>query len=212
MDQEKAALRHQYKTSYLLKNIMASSEEKDQVSVGEFIHALGDRSFCLAILVFSLPNSLPVPGIPGFSTITGLPITFIAMQMVLGRKSLWLPKKIAAKKFSSRALAKMLSKAIPAVERLEKLLKPRWLPLTSPIGERLLGLLMVVLSLIIALPIPGGNFLPGLAMSLIALAMLERDGVFLLGAVTFAIGSIVFMYTIIVGFFTWLGHQISKLF
>jgi hypothetical protein len=212
MNQEKIALRQQYKTSYLLRNIMKSSEEKDQVSVGEFIGALGDRSFCLAILVFSLPNSLPVPGIPGFSTITGLPITFIAMQMVLGRKSLWLPKNIAVKKFSSRGLAKMLSKAIPTVERLEKLLKPRWLPLTSSIGERFFGVLMVVLSLIIALPIPGGNFLPGLSMSLIALAMLERDGVFLMGAVSFALGSIIFMYSIIVGFFSWLGSQISKLF
>ena len=204
--------RNQYKTSYLLRNIMKSSEEKDQVKVGEFISALGDRSFCLAILVFSLPNSLPIPGIPGFSTITGLPITFIAMQMVLGRKSLWLPKKIAEKQFSSRALAKMLSKAIPAVERLERLLKPRWLALTSPLGERFLGVLMVVLSLIIALPIPGGNFLPGLSMSLIALAMLERDGIFLMGAVCFALGSIVFMYKIIIGFFTWVGHQFAKLF
>ncbi len=212
MNLEKRALRQQYKTSYLLKNIMKSSEEKDQVSIGEFISALGDRSFCLAILVFSLPNSLPVPGIPGFSTITGLPITFIAMQMVLGRKSLWLPKNIAAKKFSSRSLAKMLSKAIPTVERLEKLLKPRWLPITSPAGECVLGLLMVVLSLIIALPIPGGNFLPGLSMSLIALGMLERDGIFLMGAVFFAVGSITFMYQIIVGFFTWIGEQLAKLF
>ncbi len=191
---------------------MTSSEEKDQVSVGEFISALGDRSFCLAILVFSLPNSLPIPGIPGFSTITGLPITFIAMQMVLGRKSLWLPKKIAEKKFSSRALAKMLSKAIPSVERLEKLLKPRWLPLTSPLSERFLGVLMVALSLIIALPIPGGNFLPGLSMSLIALAMLERDGIFLMGAVCFGVSSIVFMYKIIVGFFSWVGYQLGRLF
>ncbi|MFO0389618.1 MAG: exopolysaccharide biosynthesis protein [Alphaproteobacteria bacterium] len=212
MNQEKKAFRQQHKTSVLLRNIMKSSEEKDQVSVGEFIAALGDRSFCLAVLVFSLPNSLPVPGIPGFSTITGLPITFIAMQMVLGRKSLWLPKKIAAKRFSSRGLAKMLAKAIPTVERLEKLLKPRWLPLTSSIGERFLGVLMVVLSLIIALPIPGGNFLPGLSMSLVALAMLERDGMFLLFAATFAIAGIIFMYEIIIGFFGWVGTHLGKLF
>ncbi len=211
MDHRKEA-RHAQKTSNLLKKIMEPAAGQDQITIGDFVKLLGDRGFCLAILVFSLPNSLPMPGIPGFSTITGLPITFIALQMVFGSEALWLPKKIAGKSFSRQSLDRMLSKALPTVERLENLLSPRLLFLTSPLGERCLGLLFVVLSLIIALPIPGGNFLPGISMSLVALAMLERDGIFLLGSLAFSIASIMFMYKVIIGFFGWMSDKLFMFF
>ncbi len=192
---------HARRTSAILQEIIDSADKDGTISLGEFMKLLGDRTFCLAILVFSLPNSLPVPGIPGFSTITGLPIIFIAMQLLAGRSSIWLPKKVAQKTFTRRGAAKMLSKALPAVKWLEKFLRPRLVFVTSPFGERLLGALFIILSGIIILPIPGGNFLPGLSMSLIALGMLSRDGLFVLSAIAFSIASVVFMIEIIRLFF-----------
>jgi len=200
------------RTSTIIRHIIVHSDEQDTISLGEFMHLLGDRAFCLAILIFSLPNSLPVPGIPGFSTITGLPITFIAMQMLVGRPTIWLPKKLAEKTFSRKSLAGLLTKALPAVVWLEKYLRPRLLPVTSVWGERLLGFMFVVLSLIIALPIPGGNFLPGFSMSLLALGMLERDGLFLLAAITFSVASVVFMVKIIALFFHAVISAVSSFF
>ncbi len=189
------------KTSIILQGVIDSAEKGGTISIGEFMTHLGDRAFYMAILIFSLPNSLPVPGIPGFSTITGLPISFIALQLVLGRHTIWLPKKVAEKRFSRQGLAKLLSKALPAVIWLERFLKPRWRWVNSPLSDRLIALLVVVLSLIIALPIPGANFLPGLSMSLIALGMLEKDGIFLLVAIALALAAITFMYQVIVLFF-----------
>jgi hypothetical protein len=200
------------KTSVILKEVIAACEQEGTITVGEFLKMLGDKSFCLAILVFSLPNSLPVPGIPGFSTLTGLPITFIGVQMMLGRPALWLPYRFANKSFSKQGVGKMLAKALPTVIWLEKFLKPRWLPLTSRFGERVLGAFFVVLSLVIALPIPGGNFLPGVSMSLLALGMIERDGVFLTGAMLFSVATVVFMYEVIRTFFRWIGREFSKVF
>lgn len=189
------------RTSTIIKEVIAGSDQEGTISLGEFMHILGDRAFCLAILIFSLPNSLPVPGIPGFSTITGLPITFIALQMLVGRPTIWLPKRLADKRFSRKGLAGLLAKALPAVIWLEKFLRPRWLGITSAWGERFLGLMFIILSLIIALPIPGGNFLPGLSISLLALGMLERDGLFLIAAITFSIASVIFMVKVIILFF-----------
>lgn len=200
------------KTSEIIKDIIASSAVGGQITVGEFMQFLGERAFCLVILMFSLPNSLPVPGIPGFSTLTGLPITFIAFQMVMGRETIWLPYRIASKHFSRQGLAKILAKALPAVIWLEKYLTPRWLFVTSRAGERMLGLLFIALSLLIALPIPGGNFLPGLSMSLIALGMLERDGIFLTGAVCFAVASMMFMYEIVILFFKAIAKAFTAAF
>lgn len=199
------------RTSELLQTIIDNTSDKS-ISLGEFTALLGDRAFALAILVFSLPNSLPVPGIPGFSTITGLPIIFIAAQMVMGRSTIWLPKKVAKKRFSMATMKKMLGKAIPAVRWLEKLLRPRWVVITSPRFERVIGLMFVIQALVISLPMPGGNFLPGVSMSLIALGLLEKDGLFICAALAFATASLVFMFEIIKLFFTALGKGLGKIF
>lgn len=186
------------RTSELLEEIISTPNATGVLTIGQVTKMLGGRAFALVILLFALPNSIPIPGIPGFSTITGLPITFIALQMVLGRSSIWLPGKLAYKQFSQEGLAKYIRKAMPYIVKLERYLCPRWGVVCSPLAERLIGLLFVVLSLIIALPIPGGNFLPGLAMSLIALGLLERDGLFVSCACGFAVVSIVLMYQFII--------------
>ena len=58
----------------------------------------------------------------------------------------------------------------------EKLLRPRWSWLVGPRAEHVLGALTLVLAVVITLPIPFGNMLPAFAICLIALGVLERDG------------------------------------
>ena len=200
------------RTSDVIKEIIQSSEKSERISIAEFVVMLGTHSFYLTILIFSLPNSLPVPGIPGFSTITGFPIILISLQMLVGREFLWLPQGIGKKSFSRRALSKMLQKALPFVENLERYLKPRLLWLRTKAMRSLMGLVFLILACIISLPIPGGNFLPGLSMSLIAIAILQRDGLFLLVALAFAAFSSFFMYALIVEFLGWASGALQKLF
>lgn len=200
------------KTSQIIQETIDFCNSEGDVAVGEFLKLLGDRAFYIAILIFSLPNSLPIPGIPGFSTITGLPITFIALQLMVGRETIWLPHSIADKTFRKQSLGKMLKKALPSVIWLEKLLSPRWTLLTEGFSERVIGLMFVILSGVIALPIPGGNFLPGISMSLIALSMLEKDGRALTLSLIFAIASLTFMVEVITTFFKWMAKAVSSLF
>ena len=49
--------------------------------------------------------------------------------------------------------------------------------LTGDTPERVIGAFYLVLAVILTLPIPLGNVLPALAISIIALGMIERDGV-----------------------------------
>lgn len=199
------------RTSEVLQAIIRNGST-EEITLGRFTRMLGDRAFGLAILLFSLPNSLPVPGIPGFSTVTGLPIVFFAVQMIIGRSSIWLPESFARKNFSHDGLCKVLSKCLPAVIWLERFLSPRLLWASSPLAERFLGVFMAVLALIIALPIPLGNFLPGVAMTLLALGLLEKDGLLILGGALFATGTVIFMYAVIVVFFEAVGSGIAMLF
>ena len=56
------------------------------------------------------------------------------------------------------------------------------------------GFLSLLLSVLLVLPIPLGNVLPALAISLMALGVLERDGVWVLAgfAVAAAAGSVIY--------------------
>ncbi len=53
-------------------------------------------------------------------------------------------------------------------------------------AERVIGAFCLALAVIQILPIPLGNVLPALAISIIALGMIERDGVWVLAG--FAVG------------------------
>jgi hypothetical protein len=77
-------------------------------------------------------------------------------------------------------------------------------------AERFLGGVCLVLGVVLALPIPGGNLLPGIASALIALAIVERDGRLAVVGVAMAILSlivVVLVVTVGVAFLYWLaGH------
>jgi hypothetical protein len=67
--------------------------------------------------------------------------------------------------------------------------KPRFTILFGPIGERLIGLVILALALVLILPIPGGNILPAMAVSALAFALIQRDGVIALIGYAIAITS-----------------------
>ena len=184
------------KASQLLANIHLLMKE-EAITIRGFVTLLGDRSFALTILIFSLPNSLPLPGIPGLSTVTGIPILLIALQIVWGKESIWLPKRIAAKEISQSFLSKVIGASIPYVAKLEKCLHPRWNVFFTRGGERFIGLLIAIMAFILSLPIVGGNFLPGLSISLLAIALLESDGIFALIAMAFCILSLALMFRLL---------------
>lgn len=165
----------------------------DKIGIGEVVEALGRRAFGLGILLFSLPNSLPIPSIPGFSTLTGLPILFFAFQLTMGRSQCWLPHWLAVRQLPIGKIAPAMKKVIPYIDRAEKYLQPRLLQCSSPFGLRLAGAVILFLATILALPIPFGNFLPGFCVSIIALGILQRDGVVILSG---AIGGILSSYIV----------------
>jgi len=63
---------------------------------------------------------------------------------------------------------------VPVFRRIEAISRPR-LAMVSE-AHWLIGLVCLVLSGVLALPIPLGNFLPALCVVLIAFGMIQRDG------------------------------------
>jgi hypothetical protein len=149
--------------------------DAERVSVGSILAAFGDRAFGALLLVFALPNALPMP--PGTSAVLGAPLVFIAFQLMIGRPVLWLPRFITERSMRREDFRTLAAKIDPWVRKLERLLKPRAQLLTTPFADRLTGAACLALSIVLALPIPFGNIPPAIAISAFALGMIESDGV-----------------------------------
>jgi hypothetical protein len=168
-------------------NDLAGDETRDRISVGDILAAMGDRAFGALMLVFALPNAIPTP--PGTSAILGAPLIFLAAQMTFGRKP-WLPQFVAARSMARGDFAALVARLGPWLSRAERLLKPRLSGLALPPAEYVIGFVCLVLSLILVLPIPFGNMLPAIAISVFAFGILERDGVWVIAAALLSILSI----------------------
>jgi len=195
------------KTSAILRDIIASCEGQGPMTVEQFLGKMGSRVHALAIFVLAIATVV-AGAIPGFSTIMALPIIFIALQMVVGRTTVWLPKNIREKTISAEQITNSLSRALPTLKWVERLLKPRLTFITSPIAQRILALLIVGLALLLAMPIPGGNLLPSFTISLLGLAILERDGVLVIATLSI----LGFMAHIMLSFVLQGVHFLSSLF
>ncbi len=87
--------------------------------------------------------------------------------------------------------AQLVDRLAPWLARAERLLRPRWSVLVGHRAENVLGAVCLVLAIVLALPIPLGNMLPAFAICLIALGILERDGVWTSIGVLVGLGSLV---------------------
>jgi len=176
----------------------------ERVSVRDIKNSLGRRSFGVLLFVFAIPNSVPL-GIPGISTVTGLPILLIASQMVLGQQRIWLPEWIARRDFSREGFLKLIEKTMSWLARVERMLKPRWLWLVKGKVERLLAAVCVLMAFLLILPIPFGNVPPGFSLLLISLGLIERDGLCVAAGLTLALFSVFYLSGLI-----WVGIQAAS--
>lgn len=171
-------------------------EDRSKISLGEIMDALGDRAFGALLLILSIPNVLPVPGL---STATGVPMILLGAQMAAGRHSPWLPRRMLAASFDRKAFLGVIRRARPWAERVERHLRPRLPAMAGPTAERLLGLAVVVLAVILSLPIVFGNQPPALAIALIALGLMESDGVFVSAGLVAGLLAIVIVAAVLLG-------------
>ncbi|MDP3261843.1 MAG: exopolysaccharide biosynthesis protein [Tabrizicola sp.] len=173
---------------------LAGDETRDRIAISDLVVALQLRAYGALLLIFALPNVLPAP--PGTSGLLGLPLLFIATQMMLGRVP-WFPQVIAARSMSRADFGTLIERVSPLIARTERLLQPRLMWLSDPVVERGLGAVALVLALVLVLPVPFGNMLPAFTICVIALGVLERDGVWIVGGLVLAVVSVVVAYGVI---------------
>lgn len=151
-------------------------EAGERLSLGELIDTLGNRAFGALLFVFALPVAIPIP-IPGISAILGAPILLLSWQLMRGQDQPWLPEFMRSRSFDRNSFNNLLHRVVPWMRRIECFVGPRLSSMATGHAERMIGFLACLFALILFLPIPFGNTVPSLSIAVLALAILERDGI-----------------------------------
>ncbi|MEE2860374.1 MAG: exopolysaccharide biosynthesis protein [Paracoccus sp. (in: a-proteobacteria)] len=161
-----------------------SSAHGESIAVQEVVDKLGRKSFASLMLTFSLISTSPASAIPGVTAMVGLIVFALAVQMAIGRKSVWLPGFVMHRQLSTQKLCKGIGWLRKPVHFVERFLRPRlqfllhrpWflLPLLLILG---LGLFMPFMEVI-----PTSGSIASAVVALFAAGLLTRDGGLVLGA------------------------------
>lgn len=162
---------------------LAHQHDGPRLAVDDLLAALDDRGFGLLLLTLALPNLVPGPLIPGFSVPFALGIAALGLQLMRGFAAPRLPAWLRRRSVTLAGFRRFVDRAAPGIARVENLLRPRPSALTGALGERVTGATLIGLSAVLALPVPLGNLPVALSISIIALGLLESDGIALLWGV-----------------------------
>lgn len=162
---------------------LAVDAPSDTVTLDWVLEKLNERAFGLFLLVLALPCCIPF--LYGIPQVVALPLMFVSAQILIGRTAPWLPTKLGARTVSKAGLQSLAMRAGPWLRKIEALSKPRLTALSRRPLDRLVGLGLVVFSASILVPLPGTNSVPGIAVVIISMGLLQRDGLLIIaGLVT----------------------------
>lgn len=165
------------KLSTELQRFFFDEERPSQITLTDVLLLAGERIFGFLFVILAFPSALPVPA-PGYSTPFGFLIFLLALQLIRGAKSPWIPQKLVNHPIELSMVQGVLRAGLPWLKRIEVLSRPR-LPVvcTSLPGRTLIGVAVVLSGISMMIPIPGTNTLPAVGIFMTGFGLLEDDGV-----------------------------------
>ncbi|MDR9426253.1 MAG: exopolysaccharide biosynthesis protein [Marinobacter sp.] len=176
----------------LLERIRVSAATKDQVSVGDILQAVGERSFGPVLLITGVITVAPLIGdIPGVPTLLAVLVLLSVGQLLFRRRSIWIPGKLSRRSLSRDKLLKGLDWAEKPASCVDRWTKQRLPWLVSGGGQYL----MAIICMMVALAMPLMELVPfsanggGLALVAFGLAIVAKDGLLALIAIAATTGT-----------------------
>jgi hypothetical protein len=171
------------------------------VSVLEIRELIGREGMMLLTAFLTIIFLVPV-SIPGVSTVFGGAILLLSVSRLVNRQ-LWLPKKLQQREVSTEKLRGGMQRGLKWFQRLERISRPRRMRgLTSRGFMSVVNNLGLILGAVLLMApfglIPFSNTLPAIAILLLAIGLLQRDGVCILLGHLMNIASIVY-FAILIG-------------
>ncbi len=159
------------------------------LTIGDFLQSVEEQGFGLLLIAFALPVLVPLP--PGVGAIPGVILMMWGLQRLAGRHTPWLPQRIQARPLTPRMTLLLETKAIPVLERMERVL-PQGRGRKEPREweSRVAALVVVLMGFLVLLPTPFLNTLPSLIIIGIGLSYVNHHRILMWTSI--ALGSVVF--------------------
>ena len=161
---------------------LADDGGEQGLTLHEIRDRMDERAYGLLILLLSIPCL--VPGLYGVPQVVGVIIILVAAQLLVGREEPWLPRwmlELRAKGSWLKAMADFAESKLAWIDRLSR---PRLRRFASGAGEKLAAVFMILATLTIVLPMT--NTIPSIALALLSVGLIQRDGLFVIGGAAVA--------------------------
>lgn len=145
------------------------------MTLGELVHRMHHSGFGLLIIFICLPFLQPLP-LGGLSSVLGPFIALMGVQLARGRKELRLPGWIGDRRLDAKVLHLLLGAARKFFALADKAARPRWRSLARSELAAGAGIALSGALLSLPFPIPLSNMICAGPAALLALSVLEEDG------------------------------------
>lgn len=187
-----------------------ASLDSERLTLGQMLERVGTQGLLLFAALLTLVFLIPV-SIPGVSTVFGAAILLIGFSRLLDRP-LWLPARLRDRELPAGRLRHMLERGMVWVHRLERISRAHRLPFLAR-GRAMdifNSLAFIFAALLLMAPfgfVPFSNTLPGIALLLYAIGMIQRDGVAILLGHLASVVTVVY-FSVLIGGGGWALHAL----
>lgn len=145
----------------------------------------------LVVVLMALPSVLPLPGI---GNVTGTALCAWALVMWLNKAQAGLPQRLAGLRLAPNHARRVLHLLAWLHEWACRLMRPRWLLLTTPRAWAWMAWPVATMGIVIFLPIPLGNIMGTAVLVVLGLGQTLRDG--LAVVLSLVLGLLTLAYTV----------------
>lgn len=183
----------------LLALVLSEMNETDS-NLRDIVASMGHRAFGPVMVLCGLFLMTPLGALPGIPVAFGLINIAFAVQLLARRPYPWIPDFLARIKVPYKRVEKVHAKVSPWLDRLDNIIRPRlaWatqgpMLVLAAFVAILLSTAMVPLGLI-----PFGVVPPAAILGLMGLALIARDGILMLIALSVSLGVFVWVGSLLV--------------
>ena len=144
-----------------------------------------EKSFAIIFLLLMTPSALPIPT-GGITHVFQLIVMLLCLEMIIGRRALWLPKRWLKVNVGKLSRGKAAKKLISIIEWFERWSRRRGSRLMTLRWTRsFIGLIILIFTIAAfgAPPFTGLDTLPSLGVVIISLALILEDILILISGV-----------------------------
>jgi hypothetical protein len=178
-----------HSVSDILDRLEELARKEGKVELGKVVETLGHRSYGPFLLIPALIDISPVGSIPTLPSVLAAVVVLISVQVLFGRKHLWIPGFLARRGLSPGKTCATTAKLRGVAHFLDRWFHGRLLRFTKGVWVKVAAACCIALAFTVP-PLellPLATTAPMAAIACFGLALLVRDGALMLAGLALSI-------------------------